>query len=338
MGVCPEFARIRPQFDIHLFDTLPSTNTQVWQMLGAGAKAGCVAIAHRQTAGRGQRGRSWKSAVGGLYLSLALEPDWPVAYGAQLTCLSAWGIAIALNNIGIAVKIKWPNDLYFEGKKLGGILTETKLSQSPPFREGSDWDSTLIKQAVIGVGLNWHNVVPETGVSLLTILKRISPRVDKNKINCLEVLIAIVLRGILQGYIFQRQVGNQDFMKAYEKLLTQVGCTVSLDSRGRLSLAEPVGLSHGLSHSLSRRDSKSACPRVTTRVLKDASPGDSVKGSRQWANRSGKVVGITEEGYLQVALHPLPFDKKNGSTAHIPTAHIPSDNILLFRPSEIHIS
>lgn len=280
------------------------------------AKSGSVVIARQQSAGRGQRSRSWQSSPGGLYLSLALEPNWPVTRSAQLTCMSAWGIATALNNLGIAVKIKWPNDLYFKGKKLGGILTETKLSQASSSSLGG---GALIKQAVIGVGINWHNSVPETGVTLTSILRDSSSSIDKNKINCLEVLVAVVLRGILQGYIYQQQVGSQVFMKAYRKLLTQVGSTVSLDSSGLLSLATPIW-----------------------------SDGSIGRHAKQWANRSGEVIGVSEEGYLQVAVHSLACrrasQKVNSQTVSTqkvsqPTTNsISADNILLFKPSEIHIS
>ncbi len=235
LGICSEFSKIRPQFDIHLFKTLPSTNTQLWKMLKASAKAGTVVIAQQQSAGRGQRDRIWQSAPGGLYLSLALEPNWPVAHSDQLTCFSAWGIATALNNLGIPIRIKSPNDLFYNGKKLGGILTETKLAQSDtisskplPTREKSD-SSARIKQAVIGVGLNWHNPVPQTGITLTKILETRQYAHAQTKISCLEILIVVVLRGILQGYFYQQQAGSQVFMKTYQKLLTQVSKTASVE-------------------------------------------------------------------------------------------------------------
>ncbi len=255
LGICSEFSRIRPQFDIHLFKTLPSTNTQLWKMLKADAqinvqtntqlstqldtqlrtKAGTVVIAQQQSAGRGQRDRIWLSDPGGLYLSLALEPDWPVAYSPQLTRFSAWGIATALNNLGIPIRIKPPNDLFYNGKKLGGILTETRLAQSDkissdPLLTGEKFGSPArIKQAVIGVGLNWHNPVPQTGITLTKILESGRYPRAHTKINCLEILIVVVLRGILQGYFYQQQVGSQVFMKTYRKLLTQVSKTASVE-------------------------------------------------------------------------------------------------------------
>jgi BirA family transcriptional regulator, biotin operon repressor / biotin---[acetyl-CoA-carboxylase] ligase len=243
LGICPTFKHIRPKFDVHVFDSLPSTSTQVWQMLAEGAGAGTVAIAQQQSAGRGQRGRVWQSEPGGLYLSLALEPDWPASQVEQLTCISAWGIATALNNLGLPITVKWPNDLFFEGKKLGGILTETKLAQVAPDLQpvssartvakagsGSSFrDTAHIKQAVIGIGINWHNAVPANAISLATILEQRASSAAHNKINCLEVLAALVLKGILQGYFFRQQVGSQVFMKAYSNLLTPANELGSLE-------------------------------------------------------------------------------------------------------------
>ncbi len=359
LGICPEFAPIKPQVAIHTFESLPSTNTHLWKMLAAGAKSGTIVIAQQQSAGRGQRNRQWDSSPGGLYLSVALAPNWPISHSAQLTCLSAWGIATALNNLGIAVQIKWPNDLYFQGKKLGGILTETKLSSAIAANTQADTQadsypsSATIKQAVIGVGINWYNPVPESGISLATILETTEavPKFAKNKINCLEVLIAVVIRGILQGVIFQQQVGSQVFMKTYQKLLTQIGQPVSLDSNGHLSLSVP--LSAPWEQSLVQLPSvQMPLPAITP--VASLSSSDSIfqqatssqhtrqieirqtDGQNRWANRSGEVVGVSEEGYLQVALYNPLHAKTNCSK---PRRAMGSDEeILLLRPSEIHVS
>lgn len=302
---------MRSQFDVHVFESVPSTSTKLWEMLAAGADAGTVAIAHHQHSGRGQRGRIWQSDPGGLYLSLALEPDWPVSHSAQLTCLSAWGIATALRNLGVPVQIKWPNDLFFEGKKLGGILTETKLAQSTSNSSvalDSVQPPARIKQAVIGVGINWHNSVPATATTLTKILETLPPDA-KNKINCLEMLAALVLKGILQGYLFQQRVGSQVFMKAYSNLLIQVGKVVSLES-SLLSLN----------------------PDSSATLLSECQPTPS-----QLENRSGEVIGVSEEGYLQVALL-RPDSEPSRKPALKGYRRDFIEDILLFKPSEIHIS
>lgn len=311
LGICPEFRQIQPKFDLHGFECVDSTSTQLWKMIDQGAEAGTVAIAQQQSAGRGQRGRSWQSGPGGLYLSVALSPDWPIDHSAQLTCMSAWGIVTALNNLGLPVQIKWPNDLFFEGKKLGGILTETRLAKASTASQHQSGSQSVarIKQAVIGVGINWHNQVPETGTTLTKILKARTESAARNKISCLEMLAALVLKGILQGTFFQQQVGNQAFMKAYQKLLTQTGKTVSLSSDLR-SLAAPDG----------------QMPRRWDTL--------------QLTNRSGEVVGVSEEGYLKVALRE-PGCLTDGSSPYPESCsaddNTPGSNLLLLKPSEIHV-
>lgn len=322
LGICPQFKKIKPRFDLHLFESLPSTSSHLWGMLADGEKAGAgtVAIAHQQSAGRGQRGRSWQSEPGGLYLSLALEPDWPLALGAQLTCISAWGIATAFNNLGIPVEVKWPNDLFFEGKKLGGILTETKLSYaqlSQPQPSSTHLQNDVkplpyIKQAVVGIGINWHNPVPQTGITLAQILNDSRYQTAQNKINCLEVLIALVLRGTMQGHYFYQQVGSQVFMKAYQNLLTQVGNLVSIESN--------------------QQDAKQlkyygrVCRSQASRHERPLD--DSISNSH-----SGKVVGISEEGYLQVAL--TQGESKARQTAYSSVGS--AGDIYLIRPDEMHV-
>ena len=304
LGVSEMFRHVQPQFDVHVFDEVDSTSTQLWRMLAAGYGAGTVAIAQRQSAGRGQQGRLWQSELGGLYLSLAMEPDWPVADAGQLTCLSAWGIATALNNLGIPIRIKWPNDLFFEGKKLGGILTETKVAYAQT-AAGTAVRGTkalpCIKQAVVGVGINWHNQTPETGISLVKILEKLPELANEIKINCLEMLGALVLKGILQGVFYQRRVGSQVFMKDYGKLLTQFKKTVSLDRK-----------------------------LLSQLIFSNASPG-SCKERRlsQLLNCSGEVVGVSEEGYLKVALREPPPEMSYSRDSYLDAAN----SILLFAPA-----
>ena len=208
-----EFRAMRPKFAIHLFKTLDSTNSELWGLLAAGAPAGTVVIAEQQTAGRGQWGRQWRSADGGVYLSLAIEPELAATDSLQLTLCSAWGIAIALQNLGLPVGLKWPNDLVIKGCKLGGVLTETRTGQA------------AITQVVIGVGLNWSNPTPDLGINLQTIFAENPAPGLKN----IEKLVAVVLRGILQGHLFCRQVGFDAFIAAYEPLLVNIGQVVQVN-------------------------------------------------------------------------------------------------------------
>jgi BirA family biotin operon repressor/biotin-[acetyl-CoA-carboxylase] ligase len=199
----------------HIFETLPSTNQTVWKLMDQGAEPGTVAIALEQTAGRGQWGRQWQSSLGGLYLSLALAPNLPATNSALLTLCSAWGIATALRSYSIPVFIKWPNDLILWGRKLGGILTETRVQQGK------------ITKAVVGVGINWANPVPETGINLQSFFEQQPQQV----ISSLESLAAITLQGIFTGYQYASPKQIETLLPSYLELLTSKGRCVIVDGR-----------------------------------------------------------------------------------------------------------
>lgn len=201
-----------PVPSVHLFDTLPSTNQKLWQLLEQGAKPGTVVIARMQTAGQGQWGREWSSEAGGLYLSMALAPDLPAQHSYQLTLSSAWGIAMNLRDRGIPVGLKWPNDLILEQRKLGGILTQTKVRQGK------------IALAVVGVGINWTNPVPPTGINLKSFP-------SNHLITTIEMLAAHTILGITSGYEFCLQAGIDTLLDSYHQLLTSIGKQVTVDGR-----------------------------------------------------------------------------------------------------------
>ncbi|PZD72278.1 Bifunctional ligase/repressor BirA [Acaryochloris thomasi RCC1774] len=203
---------------LHWFETLPSTSTQLWELVRQGAAPGTAVIAAQQQAGRGQWGRSWSSPPGGLYLSVALlnrqsnavprtaVPDAIAPLSAdqtpQLTVCSAWGVASALRNLDIPVTLKWPNDLLLHGKKLGGILTETTVQKNQ------------ITAAILGIGLNWTNPVPETGITLTSVLQ------DCAQITCLEQLAALMLQGLENGYQRWQTAGIEALLPDYLHLVT----------------------------------------------------------------------------------------------------------------------
>jgi BirA family transcriptional regulator, biotin operon repressor / biotin---[acetyl-CoA-carboxylase] ligase len=201
-------------FSLHIFDSVPSTNQTLWNLLAEGAKPWSVVIAKQQTAGRGQWGRQWNSPTGGLYLSVAIAPKLEASASYQLTLASAWGIASQLRQCGVDVGIKWPNDLVINSRKLGGILTETKINHG------------YINQAVIGVGINWTNPVPETGINL----EMWQASYATKPISCLETLTSTVLRGIESGMECLVQEGVSILLSRYLELLTNIGDKVYIDN------------------------------------------------------------------------------------------------------------
>lgn len=209
----PADYRLRPQFTLHAFDEIDSTSQTLWQLAESGSGAGTAVIAAQQRAGRGQRGRTWQSKAGGLYLSVLLEPEIAIADGTLLTFCTAWGLVDVLQRLAIPVELKWPNDLVIGKQKLGGILTETRSTQN------------LITQAIVGVGINWHNSVPDTAITLQDVLThQPAPR-----IYSLEQLTAIALRGIFYGYHCWQQRGTEWLMTAYQHRLRSMQQAVEIN-------------------------------------------------------------------------------------------------------------
>ncbi|MDB9372203.1 biotin--[acetyl-CoA-carboxylase] ligase [Nodularia sphaerocarpa] len=199
---------------LHIFESVPSTNQTLWDLLKQGADKKSVVIATQQTSGRGQWGRQWISPTGGLYLSVGIVPKLEAKDSYQLTLASAWGIAALLRQCGVSVGIKWPNDLVLHSRKLGGILTETKVHNGQ------------IMQAVIGVGINWANPVPDTGINL----ESWQATQPTQAISCLEMLTTTVLLGIESGIECLCQEGVNVLLSRYLDLLTNIGEQVYINN------------------------------------------------------------------------------------------------------------
>ncbi|EIP99695.1 birA, biotin-(acetyl-CoA-carboxylase) ligase [Opitutaceae bacterium TAV1] len=133
---------------IHLLDEVDSTNDEAARRLSAGKPAPFVVMAHRQTKGRGRFGRVWHSETSGnLYCSFAFRPQ---VDPARMQSFTLWmGVSICefiahfcRTSPATAPGIKWPNDILFDGRKAGGILTEARM------------DADQIRDLVLGLGLN----------------------------------------------------------------------------------------------------------------------------------------------------------------------------------------
>ena len=129
-----------------------STQNLAQERIRLGAGEGLLIIAESQTAGRGRLGRKWHSPEGsGVYMSLVLQPRVPHRYMPQLTVVAAVALCRSLRRLTKAdIRVKWPNDLYADHRKISGILMESGPS-------GSVLGPST---AVLGVGIS-VNVKPE---------------------------------------------------------------------------------------------------------------------------------------------------------------------------------
>jgi BirA family biotin operon repressor/biotin-[acetyl-CoA-carboxylase] ligase len=149
---------------IHLKQT-DSTNRIAKEKAYQGLSSGSVVWAASQNGGKGQYERSFSSPVGGLYFSLLLNPVLPPADVPLITL--ATGLAcrdVLSEHCQVEALIKWPNDLYLAGKKVGGILCENMFdtTRRPP-----------VSTVIVGVGLNINSSLSDFPVELHPILTTI---------------------------------------------------------------------------------------------------------------------------------------------------------------------
>jgi BirA family biotin operon repressor/biotin-[acetyl-CoA-carboxylase] ligase len=116
-------------------ETIGSTNDEARRLAAGGEQGPLWITADMQTAGRGRRGRIWMSPVGNLSSTLLLKPERPVAECAQLSFVSALASSDAVANFApmAEAKVKWPNDVLANGRKISGILLESASAGGEPY-------------------------------------------------------------------------------------------------------------------------------------------------------------------------------------------------------------
>lgn len=206
---------------LHYAKTVDSTNRQAWAQTVTPSTMPHIFVASRQTAGRGQWGRTWESVTGGLYLSLWL-PTAPIP-PLLLTLVSAWGIAVYLRQHQIPVVLKWPNDLMVQQRKLGGIKVEAR----PTSQSGA---------VVIGVGINGANPLPPGAIAIQDC--------PHQTLKTLAQLAAGVGCSVLGAIARYPQLKSSGFLTQYWELLETrqrsvtvaggQGQIIGLTSRGQL--------------------------------------------------------------------------------------------------------
>lgn len=137
---------MKNDIDVEYLQSVDSTNNYCKRVLAEGRDGAFLVSAHQQTAGRGRQGKSFYSpADTGVYFSLVLHPKTNLQNAVTATTAAAVAVCKAIENLtDKKPKIKWVNDVYLDGKKICGILTEAITN----FEEG------IVDSIIIGIGVN----------------------------------------------------------------------------------------------------------------------------------------------------------------------------------------
>ena len=198
-----------------------STMDVAWQLGAEGAPQGTLVVAESQTKGRGRFQRQWSSpAQGGVYLSLLLRPRIPPQEASVLTLLAAVAVCEAVGELlGLSLQIKWPNDIFYGDKKIGGILTEL------------DAEMDEIHFVVVGMGLNVSTSardLPDHAQSLMQVVGK--------EVSRLQVVQQLLVAFERWYDLFCRK-GSAPVLEAWRTYTTTLGKRIVIQYHNRKSEA-----------------------------------------------------------------------------------------------------
>ena len=204
---------------IYYYSSIDSTN-KLAKEIAIEEDEGSVVIAEEQTSGRGRLGREWTSPHrSGIWMSLIIKPNIEPMDASKITQLTAASVYSALSEMGIETKIKWPNDIVLNGKKVCGILTEMSS------------EMMQINYMVIGIGINVNldkEAIPEEIVNKATSLK-----IETGKVVNRKELIGKILNYF--EYFYNQFILNGNIEEAMEICKTEsilIGKKIRVINRG----------------------------------------------------------------------------------------------------------
>lgn len=201
---------------LHWYDSVGSTNDVLKQLALNGAPEGTAVLAARQTNGHGRMGRSFHSPAGkGVYLSLLLRPNCDPGQLLHLTCAVGVAMCRALEaSTGLHPGIKWTNDLVYEKRKLGGILTTLGLTTTG-----------RVDYAITGIGINCFQQISDFPPELQNTAASLSMLTDRPiAAEAVAAAMLVQLQAMNDG-LFSRKLQLMDF---YRENCVTLGQEISL--------------------------------------------------------------------------------------------------------------
>lgn len=221
---------LKSPYEIEYIPTVTSTNDVAMEYAKKGLKENIVIVSNCQTAGRGRKGRKFYSPENaGTYFSILLRPNLHFSESLYITTAAAAAVTEAIKQLyNIDTEIKWVNDIYYNGRKICGILTEAHI----------DMESGIIDYAVLGIGIN----VFEPEESYHKDIKNIAGaafcrNMFDNKIRC-----EITAKVIDIFYEYYKNLSNMTFLDTYKSRSFLTGKNIMVEKNGIIQKAFVKGI------------------------------------------------------------------------------------------------
>ena len=225
----------RKTCEIFTHDKIDSTNNEVERLLANGEKTPFAVLANQQSKGRGRLGRTWHSPKGGnIYISLGFRPNVQAIQIRNFTLWQGLNICNLLRNFtgSDQIKIKWPNDIFFKGRKLAGMLTEASI------------DCERIKTLVFGIGLNVN--IPTSQYPKALAKESISLQSISGEQIRLHELAAKLLKVILGSYKQTIAVNlEEELLNQWEQVDELIGKQIKVTSGNQIFSGKAAGINSG---------------------------------------------------------------------------------------------
>lgn len=191
--------------NIYTYDQVDSTNTIAKKLAGEGKEEGTFVIAEEQTKGKGRMGRDWISPYGkGIWVSFILKPEILPVRASEITFVVAVGIMEGIKKyINKDVKIKWPNDILLDGKKIVGILTEISA------------EVERINYIVAGIGINANQEISDFPMEIRE--KATSLKINTGKIINRNELLRKIIEEMEKTYFLYKKEGFNKILDLWKE-------------------------------------------------------------------------------------------------------------------------
>ncbi|MDR2545345.1 MAG: biotin--[acetyl-CoA-carboxylase] ligase [Methanobrevibacter sp.] len=217
---------------IYAFQEVDSTNTVAKFLAGSGIEEGTIVIARSQIKGKGRRGKKWESPLGGIWLSIILRPEISPQQAALITLGAGVAVTKAIRKFDVDARIKWPNDVLVDDKKIAGILTEANSK------------SRKLEYVVVGIGIDSN--LDSSSISKKSKIKATTLKEElKREINETN-LISTLLEEFEDVY---KDFENKDFeeiLYKWRNLSQTIGSYVVIEQLfGEVLKGYVVGINNG---------------------------------------------------------------------------------------------
>lgn len=215
------FCRQLATENIHCYKSVDSTNNMAKRLATESSSPLSLIVSETQTAGRGRMGRSFYSPdSSGIYMSLLIRPDFDTSKSILVTTAASVAVCRAIESLsGIQCQIKWVNDIYLEGRKIGGILTEGV----------SNFETGQVEHLVIGIGINYSTPKSNFPEAIQSIAGSLFEGNVPQYRNSMELPSRNQLIGTICSELLQllKNLNPSDFMEEYKSRSLLLGHPVS---------------------------------------------------------------------------------------------------------------